>query len=56
MSIFHLKSKAVKLFWKYSVKIVEKSRTKRYQEKGKPLLGVLKATRYAGAIFIMKKV
>jgi len=44
------------LFGKYSVKIVEKSRIKRYQEKGKSLLEVLEATRYAGAIFTMKKV
>jgi hypothetical protein len=36
---------------KYSVKIQEKSITKSNQEKGTPLLGVLKATGFAGAIF-----
>jgi len=43
------------LFWKYSVEIVEKSRSKSKQEKVEPLLEVLKNTRYAGAILIGEK-
>jgi len=54
MPIFHLKPIAVILFWKYSVKIQEKRRTKINQEKDEPLLEVFEATRFASVIFTIK--